>query len=165
MGRGRQLQSTARPKSSKDVYWQLLSDIVSSSPVGLEGGEILIVHEHNPHVIPIDPLSHSRINSFDNTRAAQELQHGIQNKGHCEAAPESSAQEPAELPGPTSSSPELHQEQPAHSTLQGQSARLHPVCPGKLLDTRSALQTTTSCTPRMQGQSRTAAALAKELHK
>lgn len=70
MGRGRQLQSTARPKSSKDVYWQLLSDIVSSSPVGLEGGEILIVHEHNPHVIPIDPLSHSRINSFDNTRAA-----------------------------------------------------------------------------------------------
>lgn len=37
------------------------------------GGKILIVHEHNPHVIPIDPLSHSRINSFDNTRAAQEL--------------------------------------------------------------------------------------------
>lgn len=75
VGRGRQLQSTARPKSSKDVYWQLLSDIVSSSPTGLElgGGEILIVHEHNPHVIPIDPLSHSRINSFDNTQAAQEL--------------------------------------------------------------------------------------------
>lgn len=36
VGRGRQLQSTVRPKSSKDVYWQLLSDIVSSSPVGLE---------------------------------------------------------------------------------------------------------------------------------
>lgn len=29
--------STIRPQSSKDVYWQLLSDIVSSSPVGLEG--------------------------------------------------------------------------------------------------------------------------------
>lgn len=79
--RGRKLQSTIRPEPSENVYWQLLSDIVSSSPVGLEGvgGKPLIVSEHNPHVIPIDPLSHSRMNSFDHTGAAQELGRGIQS--------------------------------------------------------------------------------------
>lgn len=85
--------------------------------MGLEGvrGKILIVHEHNPHVIPIDPLSHSRINSFDNTQAEQELGDGIQNKRRWEASlctdisgekhSQGRIQKPAELQVPTSSSP------------------------------------------------------------
>lgn len=53
----------------------------TSSPPAQRGwGEILIVHQHQPRAVPIDPLSHSQISSFDNTRAAQELRSRIQSK-------------------------------------------------------------------------------------
>lgn len=50
-------------------------------------GKVLLVQEHNPPVVPIDPLSHSRINSFDNTQAAQMLGSGIQNRGAAKPLP------------------------------------------------------------------------------
>lgn len=72
-------EGTDCPSPGNMFTGMLLSDIISSSPEGV-GGEILIVHQHQPRAVPIDPLSHSRISSFDNTRAAQELRSRIQSK-------------------------------------------------------------------------------------
>lgn len=77
---GKRRQSGPRPVNMFIGSGSLGHHLFQPSGAGGGGGKILTVHKRSPPVVPIDPLSHSRISSFDNTRAAQELRSRIQSK-------------------------------------------------------------------------------------
>lgn len=141
------------------------------SGAGGGGGKILTVHKCSPPVVPIDPLSHSRISSFDNTRAAQELRSRIQSKRRCEASrhtgggtekhSQGTIRKPAELPAPTSSSPLAPRRAATRNPNTSHAARAATpssiqclprscCCTGE----PSPLQAATHCTPAMSVQAR-----------